>query len=313
MTASRSLAPCRLGVDMGGTKIAGVLLDDAGEELAAERIAMPQQAYSETLHSVAGLISRLARRAPGPITIGVGLPGTLDSGTECVKHCNATWLNHRPFGHDLRQLIGHPLRFANDGDCFALSEAVDGTGAGEKVVLGVVLGTGCGGGIAIDGRIVPGRHGLSAELGHVPVPHGAGRARRGEACFCGGRDCLEQYVSGTAISRFYREESGRSLTVPQIHDLAEAGEPAAMRLLDETEDVLARSLALFITVLDPDVIVLGGGLSNMARIYRNLPPLVRKHCPFLETDTPIQPPRWGDASGARGAAWLWRQGAQDQA
>ena len=295
----------RIGIDIGGTKIAGVVLNAAGDELAATRTPMPRGDYAATLRAVADLIATLAREVPGTPPVGIGLPGTLDPGTGCVKHCNALWLNGRPFLRDLAEMTGQGARSANDGDCFALSEATDGAAAGANTVLGMVLGTGCGGGVVIGGRLIGAPGGIAGEFGHAPVPHVPGLVRRQERCFCGGQDCLEQYVSGTAISRRYADLTGHALPATGITMLADQGQdPAAQQAFSELENILARSLALYAAILDPDIVVLGGGLSNAARLYRNLPPLIAAYAPFGGPRMRLVPPRWGDASGARGAARL---------
>ena len=295
----------RIGIDLGGTKIAGVRLDGSGAVLAAHRVATPHGDYTATLDAVAALVARLEYGAAEPPTIGIGHPGTLDPATGCVKHCNATWLNGRSFAADLEAWLGRPVRTANDGNCFALSEAVDGAGSGARVVLGIVLGTGCGGGIAVEGRLLGGSSGIAGEIGHTPaLLPGPGRRY---PCFCGKLDCLEQYASGTALSRRYAELTGRQSGAAAIAGAAEAGEPAAATVFEEFEQALARSLGMFAAALDPEVIVLGGGLSNLARLYTRLPPLIMQFSPFRAARPHIRPPRWGDSSGARGAAWLWQR------
>lgn len=295
--------PDRIGIDLGGSKIAAVRLDQGGAVLAAHRAATPQGDYSATLDAIMALVAQLERGATEPPTIGIGHPGTLDPVTRCVKHCNATWLNGRPFAADLETRLGCPVRTANDGNCFALSEAVDGAGSGARVVLGIVLGTGCGGGIVVDGRLLSGTSGSAGEIGHTPaLLPGPGRRY---PCFCGKLDCLEQYASGTALSRRYAELTGRQAGAAAIADAAEAGEPAAATVFEEFEQALARSLGIFAAALDPEIIVLGGGLSNLPRLYTRLPPLIGEFSAFRNASPPVRAPRWGDASGARGAAWLW--------
>lgn len=308
MQASRA----RIGVDLGGTKIEAVALDPVGRLLARRRRRTPREDYDATLRTVGKLVAALERAVAGAgygeATVGIGIPGAISPATGLVKNANSTWLIGRPLDRDLAALLGRPVRVANDANCFAVSEASDGAGAGARLVFGAILGTGVGGGIVIDGQAIRGRDAIAGEWGHNPLPW----PRRGEwpgpPCYCGRRGCVETFLSGPGLARDYAKQGASPRSPRQIAAAAAAGDEAAEAALARYEDRLARGLAAVINLLDPDVIVLGGGLSNLRRLYGNVPRLWRRYIFSDRADTPLLPPRHGDASGVRGAAWLWPAG-----
>jgi fructokinase len=295
----------RIGVDLGGTKIEATALGADGRELARLRIPTPRHDYRGTLEAIAGLVTEIERSAGARGTVGVGIPGTISPITGRVKNANSTWLNGQHLSEDLSAILERPVRFANDANCFALSEAIDGAGAGAAVVFGVILGTGCGGGIVVHQQVLVGPNAIAGEWGHNPLP----RPREGEwpgpPCYCGKTGCLEVFLSGPALARDYREAGGADLDAAAI--VARDGEDAvAAATLARHEERLARALSSIINIIDPDVVVLGGGLSNIERLYTNVPAL------WDTFGSPRETPRTrllravhGDSSGVRGAAWLW--------
>ena len=299
----------RIGIDLGGTKIEGIALDRAGRELARRRVATPQGDYAGTVAAVAGLVAWLERAcgggSAGRASVGLGIPGAISPASGLVKNANSTWLIGRPFDRDLAAALGRPVRLQNDANCLAVSEAADGAGAGAGVVFAAILGTGCGGGIVVHGRVLTGANAIAGEWGHSPLPWPDDGERPGPACYCGRGGCLESWVSGPALAADHARVNGESLSAETIAARAEAGEPAAASLA-RLERRLARGLATVVNLLDPDVIVLGGGLSNIGRLYENLPGLLETWCFSDHIATPIRPARHGDSSGVRGAAWLWR-------
>jgi fructokinase len=270
----------RIGIDLGGTKIEAIALDARGAEVFRKRVPTPRGDYDATLAAIAGLV-----REAGEGMVGVGIPGALSRATGLVKNANSTWLIGRPLKQDLERVLGREVRIANDANCFALSEAVDGAGRGAQVVFGVILGTGVGGGIVVEGKVLTGPNGIAGEWGHNPLPLPQEADLPLRECYCGRRGCVETYLCGPALER----DGG-------------AGCEAAMARYEER---LARSLAGVINVLDPDVIVLGGGVSNIRRLYANVPNLWGRYVFSDRVDTRLAPPVHGDASGVRGAAWLW--------
>ncbi|MEK9724131.1 MAG: ROK family protein [Rhodospirillaceae bacterium] len=292
----------RIGVDMGGTKIEGIVLDTRGREVARHRVPTPAGDYDGTVATVRDLVGRLAAESvAGPeTTVGVGIPGTVSPATGLVKNANSTCLIGRPLDRDLADAVGRPLRLANDANCFAVSEAVDGAGAGHRVVFGVILGTGVGAGISVDGAPLVGPNAIAGEWGHNPLPWPKvldGRDERpGEACYCGQRGCIETFLSGPGLSQDHADHTGATASPEDIDD------DATWR---RYEHRLARSLAAVINVLDPDVIVLGGGLSNVGRLYANVPAIWNRWIFSDECTTPLVANRHGNSSGVRGAAWLW--------
>jgi fructokinase len=295
----------RIGIDLGGTKIEGIALDADGGELLRRRVATPAGDYQATLAAVAALVHDLERQAGERGTIGVGTPGAISRATGCIKNSNSVCLTGKPLGKDLAALLGREVRLANDANCFALSEATDGTGAGAESVFGVIIGTGTGGGIVIRGQILEGNNAIAGEWGHNPLPWPRDAERPGPSCYCGKQGCIETYLSGPGLARDHAIITGQSLGGAEIVRLAEGGDTACIATLERYEDRLARGLATVINVLDPDVIVLGGGVSNIARLYHNVPNLWDGYVFSDHVDTRLEPAKYGDSSGVRGAAWLW--------
>lgn len=296
----------RAGIDLGGTKIEGLVLDHAGSVAARRRIAAPQGDYNATVEAVRGLVNDLEATAGAAIThVGVGIPGTLSPATGLIKNANSTWLIGHPFDRDLKDALGRPVRLANDANCFAVSEAADGAAEGAEMVFGVILGTGVGGGIALNGRPVTGRNAIAGEWGHNPLPWPQDDERPGPGCYCGLSGCIETFLSGPALARDHLAATGEDLAPPAIAARAAAGNGDAEASLARYEKRLARALATVINILDPDVIVLGGGVSNLDRLYANVPRLWGEWVFSDAVTTRLVPARHGDASGVRGAAWLW--------
>lgn len=299
--------PIRIGIDLGGTKIEAVVLGPDGEALDRRRVASPRGDYQATVQAVAGLVAAVERRFGRRGTVGVGIPGTLSRATGLVKNANSTWLNARPLDRDLAAVLGRPVRLQNDANCFAVSEAADGAAAGARVVFGVILGTGVGAGIVIDGQPLDGPNGIAGEWGHNPLPWpDAAEELPGPTCYCGLSGCIETFLSGPGLAAAFRRDTGRALTAAGLAEAAAGGDPAAVRHLERYADRLARGLAHVVNILDPDVIVLGGGLSNLAVLYERVPALWTRYVFSDRVDTRLVPPRHGDSSGVRGAAWLWR-------
>jgi len=302
-------APLALGIDLGGTKVEAVVLDAAGSVRWRERIATPAGDYPATLDALAGLVER-ARSATGwPLSIGIAHPGALTpAGT--IKNANSTCLIGRPLQQDLQARLGQAVRLANDANCLALSEATDGAGADAEVVFAVILGTGTGAGIAVRGRVLTGPNGLAGEWGHNPLPWAVAGEDPAEACYCGQIGCLETLVSGPALQADHQRHTGQRLSGEDIAAAAAAGDPGAQATLARHARRLARGLAAVINLLDPDVIVLGGGLSKLPSVYAEVPRLwgrwVFAAGGSADVRTRLVPATHGDASGVRGAAWLWR-------
>lgn len=299
--------PLRLGIDLGGTKIEGCVLAPDGSEIARHRILSPQGDYADTLAAVTALIHDLAAEAAKPVTVGIGMPGSLSPASGLVRNANSTWLNGRALREDLEAAVGQPIRFANDANCLALSEATDGAGAGAQSVFGVIIGTGCGGGLVISGRVAEGARAIGGEWGHNPLPWAQPDEHPGPDCWCGRNGCMETWVSGPGLSADYRRRTGDQVSGHEIVSRAALGEPAAQTSLDRHAARLARGLAHVINIVDPEVIVLGGGLSKLTHLYEVLPNLTAPYVFSDVADIQIRPPKWGDASGVRGAAWLWNE------
>ncbi|MDG2022764.1 MAG: ROK family protein [Phycisphaerales bacterium] len=295
----------RIGVDLGGTKIEAIALV-GGEIVARERVATPAGDYVETVAAIASLVDRLAIDAGShdSTTVGVGTPGSVDRATGLHRNSNSTCLNGRPFESDLDSAIRFPVRTANDANCFALSEATDGAAAGRRVVFGVILGTGVGGGVVIDGVVHEGGNGLGGEWGHIGLPHREARDAAPRPCYCGRSDCLEQYLSGPAIEAEHAAASGKSSSLIEIANSVATDETAGA-VIDRFHDRLAESLVTIVDLLDPQAIVLGGGVSNLDSIYEVVPGLVHARAFGGRAATPILRNFHGDSSGVRGAAWLW--------
>ena len=293
----------RIGVDLGGTKIEIVALDDSGAERFRRRIPTPREDYGATLAAVVTLVEE-AERAVGRGSIGIGTPGAISPATGLMKNANSTWLIGRPLGDDLNRLLGRDVRIANDANCFALSEAVDGAAAGASVVFGVIIGTGTGGAIVIDRRVVVGANAIGGEWGHNALPWPEPDEWPGPPCYCGRTGCIETFLSGPGMSRDHRSATGQDVDASEIAARAVAGDRAAQATIERYAHRMARGLAAIINVVDPDVIVLGGGLSNIARLYERVPELWG---PYVFSDriaTRLVRAKFGDSSGVRGAAWL---------
>ncbi len=295
----------RIGIDLGGTKIEGRVLARDGSEAARMRILAPQGDYEHTLAALADMVRALEAEVGSTASVGIGMPGSLSPASGLVRNANSTWLNGRPLHEDLETALDRPVRMANDANCFALSEAVDGAAAGARTVFGVIVGTGCGGGIVIDGRVLEGARAIAGEWGHNPLPWSEPDEHPGPTCWCGRKGCMEMWASGTGLSADYQRRTGELVSGHEIVARAALGEPAAQTSLERHASRLARGIAHVINLLDPEVIVLGGGLSKLSHLYTDLPRLA---APYVFSDVKsidIRPPKWGDASGVRGAAWLW--------
>ncbi|HSB60258.1 MAG TPA: ROK family protein [Vicinamibacteria bacterium] len=298
----------RIGVDLGGTKIEAVALDDAGAVRARRRVPTPRNDYPATLRAIARLVEDVEHDADERGSVGIGMPGAISPATGLVKNANSVWLNGQPFDRDLTRVMGRPLRFANDANCFALSEASDGAAAGAPVVFGVIVGTGTGGGVVVGGRILTGPNAIAGEWGHNPLPWPREGEWPGPSCYCGKTSCVETFLSGTGLARDYHEATGHAVKAPEVTARAAEGEAAAEAALRRYEDRMARALAVVVNVLDPDVIVLGGGMSQLSRLYERVPPLLPRYGFSDSLVVRLVPPVHGDASGVRGAAWLWAPG-----
>jgi fructokinase len=294
----------QIGIDFGGTKVEAAALDASGAYLARVRAPNPG-AYDAAIRTVQDLIAQVEQQAGAQGTVGIGAPGSVSPSTGVMRNANSVYLNGRSFREDLSAALGRKVRLANDANCQAQSEAVDGAAAGAKVAFAIILGTGCGGGLAVDGRLIEGWNGIAGEWGHMPLPWPRPEESPGPQCWCGQRGCLEMWVSGTGLRHDYAQHAGESLSGEEIIARFRDGHPAATAAFDRYVDRLARAVAVLCNIVDPDVIVLGGGLSNVGEIYQRLPPLIE---PLVFSDrwrARIAPAAWGDASGVRGAARLW--------
>lgn len=295
----------RLGIDLGGTKIEIIALADDGRELLRRRIDTPQGDYLATLMAIGRLVEDTENELGQRGTLGIGIPGAESLATGLIKNANSTCLIGKPLRRDLNALLQREVRLANDANCFALSEAVDGSGRDAEIVFGIILGTGVGGGIVVHGQVLTGANAIAGEWGHNPLHLPGEDASLAPACYCGRQGCVESWLSGPALARDHFVHTGQTLSATVIENRATEGDPACEATLQRYEARLGRALASVINILDPQVIVLGGGLSNMARLYRNLPACCAPHV-FSDTCyTKILPPTHGDSSGVRGAAWLW--------
>lgn len=298
----------QLGIDLGGTKIAAVVLDDGGGVAWEVRVPTPRGDYEATVGAVAKIVRDAEHACGRTCTVGVGMPGALSPATGLVKNANSVCLNGQPFRQDLERAIGREIRCANDANCLAVSEATDGAAAGAEVVFGVILGTGAGGGLVIGGRPVTGANAVAGEWGHNPLPWPEDAERPGPACYCGRSGCLETFVSGPALAADFRRRGGDDLRAEAIVSAAGAGDRRAADALSAWHGRLARGLAAVINVVDPDVIVVGGGLSRIASLYVEVPARWNQWIFSDQVATRLVPARFGDASGVRGAAWLWPRG-----
>lgn len=297
----------RIGIDLGGTKIEGIVLSDDGGEVARRRIPTPAGTYDDILLAIRDLVIGLERQAGSPCSVGVGTPGAISPATGLVKNANSTRLIGHPLDRDLEHLLERPVRVANDANCFAVSEATDGAAAGADVVFGVILGTGVGAGLVVGGRPVTGAQAIAGEWGHNPLPAPYDDERPGPLCYCGRHGCIETWLSGPSLARQYEALCGQRLDASALAQAADAGDATAKSLIERYCHRLARSLGTVINLLDPDAIVLGGGVSGMAALYRDVPAVWNRFI-FSEPGhvrTRLLPPTHGDSSGVRGAAWLW--------
>lgn len=299
----------RVGIDLGGTKIEAIVLADDGRILARRRVPAPRGDYQATVIALRDLSAAVESEAGGTAPIGVGIPGTISPATGLIKNANSTWLIGHPLDRDLTEATGRPVRLANDANCFALSEASDGAAAGYGVVFGAILGTGCGSGIVVDGRVISGPNAVAGEWGHNPLPWRQPDELPGPQCYCGKWGCQETFLSGTGLELDFNTVTGRGLKGSEIVAASEAGDAQAEAALQRYEHRLARGLATIINLLDPDVIVLGGGLSNLQRLYTNVPRLWGAFAFSDVVTTPLVKNMHGDSSGVRGAAWLWPAGS----
>lgn len=295
----------RVGVDLGGTKIDIVGLGPNGITRDRQRMATPQGSYAATVKAIIDLVHGMEQKLGEEGTFGLCIPGIVSPDTGLVKNANSAWLNGHSLDADLATALGRPVRLANDANCFALSEAVDGAGQGHETVFGVILGTGVGGGVVIRGEINAGRNMIGGEWGHNQMPWMTADEYPGEPCNCGLKGCIETFLSGGGLTRAYRQLTGTELQVPEVVALADRGDAPAGTVLAQYERHLARALASVINILDPEVIVLGGGLSQIDRLYENVPRLWADYIFSDSVHTRLKPPVHGDASGVRGAAWLW--------
>ncbi|MBB6092442.1 fructokinase [Povalibacter uvarum] len=297
--------PIEIGVDFGGTKIEAAALDADGNFLARVRAANPGT-YDASIRTVRDLIASAESQAGKRGTIGIGTPGSISPRTGVMRNANSTYLNGRRFHEDLSAALGREIRLANDANCLALSEAVDGAAAGSRVTFAIILGTGCGGGFVVDGQLVEGANGIGGEWGHMPLPWPTREEFDATKCWCGLRGCLETWVSGSGLQRDYAQSGGSATDAQSIVRAAREGDERARVAFEHYIGRLGRAMAVIVNVLDPDTFVLGGGMSNVAELYERLPDAVR---PYVFSDAwaaKIAPARWGDSSGVRGAARLWR-------
>lgn len=300
----------RLGVDLGGTKIEIIAIDDDGQALLRQRVPTPQNDYPATVSAIAGLVEAAENTLHARGSVGIGIPGSEAKASGLIRNANSTCLIGKPLRRDLQYLLQREVRIENDANCFALSEAVDGAAAGAEVVFGVILGTGVGGGLVVDGRLLAGANRIAGEWGHNPLPspllaESAALPLPLPACYCGRAGCVETFLSGPGLSADHLRIAGETLSPELVAERAAAGDPAAAATLARYEARLARALAVIINIVDPDVIVLGGGLSNLDRLYTRVPALWGAHVFSDRVVTRLARHRHGDSSGVRGAAWLW--------
>jgi len=295
----------RLGIDLGGTKIEIIALDEGGIELLRRRVATPRGDYPATLAAIAALVAEAETALGMRGTLGIGTPGAVSPVSGLLRNSNSTHLNGRPLQQDLEALLQREVRIANDANCFALSEALDGAAAGAAVVFGVILGTGVGGGIVVHGQVLSGPNRIAGEWGHNPLPWPGAEELPGPACYCGKRGCIETFLCGPAMAAEHARLHGGALDAVAIAAGAAAGDAACLATLERYEDRLARALAQVVNILDPDVIVLGGGMSNIGRLYREVPRRWGQYVFSERVDTRLVANQYGDSSGVRGAAWLW--------
>lgn len=296
-----------IGIDLGGTKIEILVLDEDGHELFRRRRPTPRNDYAGTLETIAEMVRAAEAEHGRASSVGIGTPGAISPSTGLIKNANSVWLNGQPLDRDLEHRLDRPVALANDADCLALSEAVDGSAAGAASVFGVIIGTGVGGGIAIRGRPLAGPNAIAGEWGHNPLPWPQDDERPGPSCYCGLFGCVETWVSGPGLATDFRSRTDRELDARAIAAAAAEGDEAAEAALERYEDRLARALATVINLLDPEAVVLGGGLSQLDRLYQNVPLRLPRYVFTDAVQTRLLAPRYGDSSGVRGAAWLGRE------
>jgi fructokinase len=297
----------RIGIDLGGTKIEGIVIDRDGIEKARLRVPTPATSYEDTIQTIVDLVGELERRVGVRCSVGIAHPGAVSPATGLIKNANSTHLNDRPMPVDLEKALGRNVRMANDANCFAVSEAADGAAAGAGIVFGVILGTGVGGGIVLDGSPLTGAQAIAGEWGHTPLPMPRDDERPGPRCYCGRIGCIETWLSGPRVRQQFLEKTGRDLQATEIADAANQGDGEAEAHIELYCDRLARALSVVINIVDPHIVVLGGGLSRITQLYQRVPELWTRYI-FSEPRhiaTRLRAPRYGDSSGVRGAAWLW--------
>ncbi|NNJ93100.1 MAG: ROK family protein [Gammaproteobacteria bacterium] len=296
----------RIGIDLGGTKIEGIALEDNGQIPIRERVPTPSHDYNEIVNSIAGLVQSIEQQYGDTGTVGIGIPGSASVKTGLIRNANTVCLIGNDLQGDLETLLKRPIRMANDADCFALSEASDGAGTNSNSVFGVIIGTGCGSGIVINKQLVEGANRIAGEWGHNPLPWPRDTERPGAACYCGQLGCLETWLSGTGFARTYHETGGSKISAKEVMQRVSQGEQLAIDMLDQYIDRMARSLAVIINIIDPATIVLGGGMSHVSQLYTEVPKHWDKYIFSPEpAATELKPPVHGDSGGVRGAAWLW--------
>ena len=295
----------RIGIDLGGTKIEAIALDNSGAEIYRQRINTPHGNYQETIDAIAALVKMLETETRQTGTVGIGIPGAISPATDLVKNANSTWLIGKPLHTDLEKVLSRPVRIENDANCFVVSEATDGAAIGADIVFGVIIGTGTGGGVYVRGKVITGINAIAGEWGHNPLPWPSPDEYPGQECYCGKRGCIETWLSGPGFCNDHQIHGGKGNSAREIVSLAEQGDEMASASLQRYEDRMARSLATVINIIDPDVIVLGGGMSNITRLYNNIPKLWDKYVFSDQVTTKLVSPLHGDSSGVRGAAWLW--------
>lgn len=295
----------RIGIDVGGTKIEGAALASQGDIIARARVETPNGDYHKIVTTIRQLVSQLETSTGLTGSVGVGIPGTISPKTGKVKNANSTCLIGQPFDQDLSAALGRPVRVANDANCFAISEAIDGAAADAHVVFGLIIGTGCGAGLVVGGKILTGRNAIAGEWGHNPLPWPEQEERPGPACYCGKHGCIETWLSGPGFAADYARAGGSNLSAEEIVSRYRQGDAAAGQAVDRYLNRMARSLSSVINIIDPHVIVLGGGMSNMTEIYDELPQRLGAYTFSDVVDTPIRQNKHGDSGGVRGAAWLW--------
>ncbi|HEY1736218.1 MAG TPA: ROK family protein [Methylovirgula sp.] len=295
----------RIGIDLGGTKIEAIALMPDGCVLARKRETTPQGDYRGIMQTIAGLVAGLEQEFERKGTIGIGTPGSLSPRTGLIRNSNSTVLNGKPFDRDLAEFLGRPIRIANDANCFALSEAIDGAGRAAPTVFGIIIGTGVGGGVVVDRKLLSGHNGIAGEWWHNPIPFTIDPATPPRPCFCGKVNCIETFLSGGALAKDHQLRTGTKLSAEEIVAKAEQGDGEAKRSLEIYADRLAQALAVVVNIIDPDAIVLGGGLSNILWLYEALPALLSRYASSDGVTTKVLRAMHGDSSGVRGAAWLW--------